>query len=260
LARRDAWNTKDLSTVYQKELARFGKKLFVIRGVYIYATIVIGAVIAWANKDLGPFADADADRAWFWISLAVASLGALIRIKTSGHAALGTSGRVKAAAEAAELNTTGPYSLVRNPLYVGRIINYTGIAMLSGSWVFGVIVLLLSILIYERVSVYEEEFLIGKFGDAHREWADRVPMLWPKLTGWVKPKYDFWWKRMIWRERQKVFLLGTAVFLNWVARHDFDLNALPADMSIWVYAWAALAAGFVLTEIMGLFGYYKDMR
>jgi hypothetical protein len=132
--------------------------------------------------------------------------------------------------------------------------------MLSGSWVFGVIVLLLSILIYERVSVYEEEFLIGKFGDAHREWADRVPMLWPKLTGWVKPKYDFWWKRMIWRERQKVFLLGTAVFLNWVARHDFDLNALPADMGIWVYAWAALAAGFVLTEIMGLFGYYKDMR
>lgn len=246
--------------MYQKELARFGKKLFVIRGVYIYATIVIGAAIAWANKDLGPFADADADRAWFWISLAVASLGALIRIKTSGHAALGTSGRVKAAAEAAELNTTGPYSLVRNPLYVGRIINYTGIAMLSGSWVFGAIVLLLSILIYERVSVYEEEFLIGKFGDAHREWADRVPMLWPKLTGWVKPKYDFWWKRMIWRERQKVFLLGTAVFLNWLARHDFDLNALPADMGIWVYAWAALAAGFVLTEIMGLFGYYKDMR
>lgn len=246
--------------MYQQEMARFGKKLFVIRGVYIYAFIILGAVIAWCSKDLGPFSTQDADRAWFWVSLGVASLGAFIRIITSGHAALGTSGRVKAAAEAAELNTTGPYSLVRNPLYVGRIVNYTGIAMLSGSWVYGAIVFLLSVLIYERVSVYEEEFLIGKFGDAHREWAARVPMLWPRLTGWVTPKYKFWWKRMIWRERQKVFLLGTCVFANWIARYDFSLAALPADQFHWVYAWAALAAAFALTEIAGLFGYYKDMR
>ena len=234
--------------MYQTEMARFGKTLFVIRGVYIYATLIIGVVISWAHKDLGPFADPEADRLWFWIALLLASLGALIRIKTSGHAALGTSGRVKAAAKAAELNTTGPYSLVRNPLYVGRIINYTGMAMLSGSWAFAVIVLLLSILIYERISVYEEEFLIGKFGNAHRTWAENVP------------KYKFWWKRMIWRERQKVFLLGTAVFLNWLARHDFDMAALPANMTGWIYAWVALAAAFALTEIMGLFGYYRDMR
>ena len=67
-----------------------------------------------------------------------------MRVFTSGWAALGTSGRAKVAAEASELNTTGPYSLVRNPLYVGRILNFTGLAMLSGSWVFGAIVFLLA--------------------------------------------------------------------------------------------------------------------
>jgi protein-S-isoprenylcysteine O-methyltransferase Ste14 len=246
--------------MYQHEMARIGKTLFVIRGVYIYAFIAIGALIAWCSKAVGPFETAEANQLWFWASLGVASLGAFIRIITSGFAALGTSGRVKAAAEAAELNTTGPYSLVRNPLYVGRIVNYTGIAMLSGSWVYGVIVFFLSVLIYERVSVYEEEFLISKFGDAHREWAARIPMLWPKLTGWVKPKYKFWWKRMIWRERQKVFLLGTSVFLNWLARYDFQISAIPAESTHWLWAWGALAAGFALTEILGLFGYYKDMR
>ncbi|MEQ1687183.1 MAG: isoprenylcysteine carboxylmethyltransferase family protein [Sphingopyxis sp.] len=246
--------------MYQQEMARFGKSLFVIRGVYIYAFIIIGVVIAWVAKDWGPFADARHDQLWFWASLGVASLGALIRVITSGHAALGTSGRVKAAAEAAELNTTGPYSLVRNPLYVGRILNYTGIAMLSGNWAYGAIVFLLSILIYERVSVYEEEFLIGKFGDAHREWAARVPMLLPRFHGWVTPKYRFWWKRMIWRERQKVFLLGTALFLNWIARMDFTIDAIPAGMWHWVTAYGALAGAFVLTEVMGLLGYYKDMR
>src|SRR3546814_11932746 len=91
--------------------------------------------------------------------------------RSSGWAALGTSGRAKVAAEASELNTTGPYSLVRNPLYVGRILNFTGLAMLSGSWVFGAIVFLLAILIYERISIYEEEFLREKFGAAHAEWA-----------------------------------------------------------------------------------------
>lgn len=246
--------------MYQQEMARFGKSLFVIRGVYIYAFIIIGVAIAWCSKDWGPFAAVRHDQLWFWASFGVASLGALVRIITSGHAALGTSGRVKAAAEAAELNTTGPYSLVRNPLYVGRILNYTGIAMLSGSWAYGAIVFLLSILIYERVSVYEEEFLIGKFGDAHRDWAREVPMLLPRFTGWVTPKYRFWWKRMIWRERQKVFLLGTALFLNWIARADFQMSSIPADMWNWVYAYAALAGAFALTEIMGLFGYYKDMR
>lgn len=246
--------------MYQQELARSGKTLFVIRGVYIYAVIAIGTLIAWCTRDLGPFAEAGADKAWFWASLAVASLGAVIRIVTSGFAALGTSGRVKRAAEAAELNTTGPYSLVRNPLYVGRIVNYTGLAMLSGSWVFGAITFLASVLIYERVAVYEEEFLRGKFGQAHADWAARVPMLWPRLTGWVKPKYGFWWKRMIWRERQKLFLLGTALFLYWIARYGFNFAALPADMGHWVWAWGALAAAFLFTEVLGLFGYYKDMR
>lgn len=246
--------------MYQHELARSGKFLFVIRGVYIYAVIALAIAIMWVRRDLGPFATVDADRLWFASGIAVASLGAVIRIFTSGWAALGTSGRVKAAAEAAELNTTGPYSLVRNPLYVGRIVNYTGMAMLSGSWAFAVITLLLSILIYERVSIYEEEFLRGKFGQAHADWAKDVPALFPRFHGWVKPKYRFWWKRMIWRERQKVFLLGTAIAGTLLAYFGFDLDAVPADRMWVLYGWLVLTGLFLLTEIGSWSGYYKDMR
>jgi protein-S-isoprenylcysteine O-methyltransferase Ste14 len=246
--------------MYQHELARSGKTLFVIRGVYIYAVIALAIAIMWVGRDLGPFASQEADRVWYACGIAVATLGAVIRIFTSGWAALGTSGRVKAAAEAAELNTTGPYSLVRNPLYVGRIVNYTGMAMLSGSWAFAVITLLLSILIYERVSIYEEEFLRGKFGQAHADWAKDVPALFPRLNGWVKPKYKFWWKRMIWRERQKVFLLGTAIAGTLFARAGFDLDAIPLDQMWVLNAWLVLAGLFLLTEIGSWTGYYRDMR
>ncbi len=246
--------------MYQQEMAKSGKRLFFIRGTYIYAVIVIAAVIAFCSRDIGPFSDAGQDSLWFWMSLGVASAGAIVRVITSGFAALGTSGRTKLAAEAAELNTTGPYSLVRNPLYVGRIVNYTGMAMLSGSWVFAVITFLVSILIYERVSIYEEEFLREKFGKDHADWAKDVPALFPRFNGWIKPKYAFWWKRMIWREKQKLFLLGTAVFLPWFARLGFDFAAIPATQMVWAYAYAALVLVFAFSEVLRLSGYFKELR
>ena len=242
--------------MYQHELARSGKRLFFIRGTYIYIVIAIATLIAFLTRDMGPFASDQGDRTWFWISLAVASTGALIRVFTSGWAALGTSGRAKVAAEASELNTTGPYSLVRNPLYVGRIVNFTGLAMLSGSWVFGALVFLLAVLVYERISTYEEEFLREKFGASHAEWARNVPSLLPRLHGWVSPKYPFWWKRMIWREQNKLFLLATAVFLTWGARTGFDVAALDGP---WVIAYGVLVAVRFLIGGLKMIGFFKEL-
>lgn len=246
--------------MYQIEMARSGKTLFFWRGTYIYITIAISVLIAWMSKDWGPFADAHLDCAWFWASFGVASAGAIVRVFTSGWAALGTSGRAKVAAEASEINTTGPYSLVRNPLYVGRILNFTGLAMLSGSWAYGAIVFLLAVLIYERISVYEEEFLRDKFGaDVHAAWAKDVPALLPRLHGWVKPKYPFWWKRMIWREQNKLFLLATAVFLTWFARINFDIHAVAPQQMSWVYAYGALVVLRFLIGGLKMVGFFKEL-
>lgn len=245
--------------MYQHELARSGKKLFFVRGLYIYTIIAIGTLIAWTTGLDGPFSDAAHNCLWFWLAFSVAASGALVRVITSGFAALGTSGRAKVAAEAAELNTTGPYSLVRNPLYVGRILNFTGLAMLSGSWVFGALVFLLAVLVYERISIYEEEFLRGKFGEAHAKWAAEVPALLPRLSGWVTPKYPFWWKRMIWREQNKLFLLATAIFLYWFARLNFDSSAIPAEAMPWLYAYAALVVVRFAIGGLKMVGFFKEL-
>jgi protein-S-isoprenylcysteine O-methyltransferase Ste14 len=245
--------------MYQHEMARSGRRLFFIRGLYIYTVIAIGTLIVWQTGLEGPFADPFWNCAWFWLSLVVAGAGALVRVITSGFAALGTSGRAKVAAEAAELNTTGPYSLVRNPLYVGRILNFTGLAMLTGSWVYGAIVFLLAILVYERISVYEEEFLREKFGKAHAEWAKDVPALLPRLKGWVKPKYPFWWKRMIWREQNKLFLLATAVALYAFARAGFDPAAVPEWQHPWYYAYGVLVVIRFIIGGLKMGGYFKEL-
>lgn len=239
--------------MYQQELARSGEVLFKIRGEYLITVIVIGAVIAYFLRAPGPFASTGANQLWFWASLGVASAGALVRIVTSGYAALGTSGVAKDAAIAAELNTTGPYSLVRNPLYLGRILNFTGLAMLSGSWTYGALVFLISVLVYERISVYEEEFLRKEFGEAHTRWAANVPFLLPRLHGWIKPKYPFWIRRCILRENKKLFWLITAVVLYDLARRGFDWSNLPENLT-WYYVYGGIAVIWWVVRLLRRFG------
>jgi protein-S-isoprenylcysteine O-methyltransferase Ste14 len=245
--------------MYQQELARSGRALFTIRGHYINAIIFVGIGVAYMVGALGPFADDGANLAWFLLSLAIAAAGALLRIYVNGHAALGTSGKVKAEAEAAELNTTGAYSLVRNPLYVGRILNFTGLAMLTGSALYGMLIFFGSILVYERISAYEEEFLRGKFGDAHARWASEVPALLPRLHGWVPPRYGFWWRRMLWREYKKFFQFGTALFFYAVARHHFDIDYLLANPA-WYWSYGALCVARVGIKIAKMRGFFQGLR
>ena len=235
--------------MYQQELARSGETLFKVRGHYLTGVVVIGTAIAWFSGAAGPFASDLGNQLWFWMSLAVAASGALIRIVVSGYAAPGTSGNAKDAPEAAELNTTGPYSLVRNPLYVGRILNFTGIAMLSGSWVYGALVFLIFILVYERVAVFEEEFLRAQFARSHAEWAANVPFLLPRLHGWIKPKYPFWVRRCIRRENKKVFWFATALLLYDFARRGFDFSRLP-DYPVGYYAWVVVALVALTVRIL----------
>lgn len=232
----------------QLDLAHSGEVLFKVRGKFLKYTIVVGAVIAYFHGQFGPFATAGANQLWFAMSLAVAVSGALVRIVTSGYAALGTSGVTKDAPIAAELNTTGPYSLVRNPLYLGRILNFTGIAMLSGSWVYGAIMLLASILVYERISLYEEKFLREEFGNAPvDEWARDVPFLMPRRHGWVNPKNPFWVRRCIKREDEKIMFLASAVVLFDLAHRGFEMSRMPESL-IAYSPWAVIMLGYLVSR------------
>ena len=60
------------------------------------------------------------DHIWEVVCLLVSFFGLAIRAYTIGHAPGGTSGRNTKRQKADTLNTTGAYSLVRNPLYLGR--------------------------------------------------------------------------------------------------------------------------------------------
>jgi protein-S-isoprenylcysteine O-methyltransferase Ste14 len=232
---------------HQLELARSGEALFKVRGKYLKYVGLLSVAIAFFVGASGPFNSETANLVWFWAAFGVASAGAVLRLVTSGYAALGTSGSNKIGAIAAELNTTGPYALVRNPLYTGRILNFTGIAMLSGSWVYGALTFLVSVLVYERISVYEEEFLREEFGESHSSWAEQVPFLLPRLHGWTKPKYPFWVRRCIKREEKKIIWLLSVVAFCDFAQRGFDPANLP-DNLVWYYLWAAGLLAYAISR------------
>lgn len=81
----------------------------------------------------------------------------------------------------------GPYSICRNPLYVGTfLVNLSGAIMLQ-SLTFCLGIILLAVF-YARWTVpAEERFLAEKLGDEYLRYCRRVPRYWPKWSGFQSP-------------------------------------------------------------------------
>ena len=106
-----------------------------------------------------------------------------------------------------QLNTTGLYSVVRNPLYVGNFLMWLGIAMLTMNLWFIISFILLFWVYYERIIFAEEQFLTKKFGSVYTDWADKTPCFIPRLKGYVAPKLPFSWKKVIKKEKNGLLAL-----------------------------------------------------
>lgn len=169
------------------------------------------------------------DLAWE-IGCFLLSMGGLaVRMFTVGSAPRGTSGRNTRTQKADVLNTTGTYSLVRHPLYVGNYLIALGLSFFSRTWFLPMIVSLASLLYYERIAAREEAFLEGKFGDEFRNWAARVPALVPNLRNYVPPALPFGWKKALGREFYALFVIATGFFVLDVAEDFWVTGGITFD-------------------------------
>jgi protein-S-isoprenylcysteine O-methyltransferase Ste14 len=147
--------------------------------------------------------------AWEAVCFLVAMAGLAIRVFTVGTAARGTSGRNTRAQKAEVLNTTGLYSILRHPLYVGNALIALGVSGLSRTWFLPVIVALAALVYYERIAACEERYLEAKFGDEFRRWADRVPAMIPAFSKYRAPALRFSWRVALGREFYALCLITT---------------------------------------------------
>ena len=80
------------------------------------------------------------------------------------------------------LATTGPYTYVRHPQYVGFIMVMFGF-LLQWPTILTLIMFPVLVWMYVRLAHEEERDAIAEFGDAYRQYASKVPGFIPRLSG-----------------------------------------------------------------------------
>ena len=118
---------------------------------------------------------------WQAACILLSFCGLFIRALVAGYAPRGTSGRNTRGQAAETLNTTGMYSIVRNPLYLGNFIIVLGILLFVQVWWLAFIAVLGFFFYYERIIFTEESFLGEKFGAAFLDWTKKTPIFFPRF-------------------------------------------------------------------------------
>jgi protein-S-isoprenylcysteine O-methyltransferase Ste14 len=150
---------------------------------------------------------------WSFFCLAVSLLGLGVRLLTAGFIPYGTSGLNTKAQAAVSLNTTGIYSVVRHPLYLGNFFIWLGVALFPATWWFVLLIAGLFGFFYERIMLAEERFLEEKFGDEFREWAAATPAFLPRMDHWRRAALTFSLKTAIKREYNAFFALVSGFYV-----------------------------------------------
>ncbi len=224
-------------------LAKEGDWLFRHRS---YLPFIMLLPIGWSfTKHTGYLGGSHAlQHTWEIICCAISWSGLLIRITTIGFVPGGTSGRNTRTQRATELNTTGWYSMTRNPLYLGNYI--VGLGLVS-SWLDPILILAYTVifwLYYERIIAREEEFLSEQFGSAYRNWAKQTPVFIPMFKLWKRPAYPFCWRTALRREYSAMLLIGVGFQIIDLSQHLLIDRRFYLDRT-WSIHLALCAVGYI---------------
>jgi len=197
----------------REEFEATGNWLFRRRG-YL-PLLLFPLLLVAARGSTYPAGDHGLDLAWEGVCLFLALIGLTLRVATVGFVPRDTSGRNTGGQQAGSLNTSGFYSVVRHPLYLGNYLMWLGVALFARSWWAAVIVSLVFWLYYERIMFAEEEFLRRKFGPLYTSWAAITPAFLPRLALWRPAGVRFCLLTVLRREHSSLLaLVGSLTVLE----------------------------------------------
>ena len=162
---------------------------------------------------------ASEEKPYYLLGLLMLLFGESIRIWAVSYAGGKTRTR-KVGAPA--LCTSGPYAFTRNPLYLGNMFMYIGIALVAGApnIIFMILIIFSFFMIqYTLIVSLEEETLTNLFGEAYINYKKNVPPIFPRITPWknkAETKRTPILKTLKTEKRtlQNVFLILALIFLK----------------------------------------------
>ena len=142
--------------------------------------------------------------------------GLLLRAWAAAHAGSHTRSDT---IEAGKLAASGPYSRVRNPIYLGNFILGLGmVALLGDPWLLPLHLITFAVL-YATIIPAEEQYLSREFGPAYRTYVANVPRLLPRLMPWsAAPSRRPEWNNAVGEVRIALILVAIYAALQFVPR------------------------------------------
>jgi protein-S-isoprenylcysteine O-methyltransferase Ste14 len=189
------------------------------------------------------------ENAWNLAALFIAYLGVMVRAATVGFVGAGTSGRNTREQRASALNTTGLYSIVRNPLYLANGLTIFGLALEIKSLWFIILAAAYVWLFYERVILAEENFLKQRFGAVYESWAARTPAIVPNVRLWHRPALGFSLRTVLRREFHGFFATTVALVTIEFGNDIVGQGMTPAHWVRVDYPWVMLLAGATIVYL-----------
>ena len=121
------------------------------------------------------------------IGFAVALIGELIRFW--GVSWAGSETRTTGGVGGTFLIISGPFAHVRNPLYVGNILLYLGLGIMSFALFpyLQTVAIIFFLVQYYFIVREEEKYLLEKFKDDYRDYCKNVQAFFPRLIPYKNP-------------------------------------------------------------------------
>lgn len=113
----------------------------------------------------------------FWCGAAITACGLLFSVWARRHLGRNWS-RSVTLKEGHELITSGPYALVRHPIYTGLLLGFLGTAVAMGEWR-GLLATALVFAALWRKLRLEEKWMREQFGESYEAYSRRVAALVP---------------------------------------------------------------------------------
>ncbi|GMR15147.1 MAG: hypothetical protein BMS9Abin30_0768 [Gammaproteobacteria bacterium] len=113
--------------------------------------------------------------------LAIAAFGQVFRIYAAGFIHKNQ-----------QLASTGPYALVRHPLYLGNILILIGFSLAAANPYVWIALIVFFLIWYPAAIAYEDSKLEDIFGDEWRAWSKNIRAVIPGRFKWADLKADGW--------------------------------------------------------------------
>ena len=149
-----------------------------------------------------------------WVGVAVVLVGEIVRLSAVRH--IGTISRTRTD-RLGPLVASGPFGWVRNPLYIGNIVLWVGLALVARlPWLAVPIAIVLG-LEYHAIVRWEEGLLAGRLGQPYRDYMRTVPR-WlphPPRTTTRRPAAAFSWRETLFSERGTLIAIAVGFLILW---------------------------------------------